>query len=56
MCYLLMVFGTLKPVVKLVWFLDKQRSEIWALKTLIPLDLKMCLFVFVFPPNKYNLN
>lgn len=51
-----MVFGTLKAVVKLVWFLDKRSSELSALKSLIPLDLDICLYfiylsVFFLPLN-----
>lgn len=42
MCSLFIIFGTLKAVVKLVWFLKKRSSELSALKTLIPLDLDIC--------------
>lgn len=60
MCYLLTVFGTLKAVVKLVWFLTKRSSELSALKTLIPLDLDICFyFIYLsvfFLQIKYNLN
>lgn len=55
MCDLLMVFGSLKAVVKFVWFLHKRSSQLSALKTLIPLDLDF-VYLFVFPPIKYNQN
>lgn len=48
MCSLFMVFGTLKAVVTLVWFLKKRSSELSALKTLIPLDLDICFYLSVF--------
>lgn len=57
MCSLFIIFGTLKAVVKLVWFLKKRSSELSALKTLIPLDLDICFYLSVlFLSIKHNLN